>query len=261
MPLSRTVRACSTASALVFALLLVAGCGGDDSSGNHIENSLVSVVGRSGDKSVQGSGVIVDRPQSGLIVTSDHLIEGVDAIDVTFHDGTSTLGRPVARAQCHDLALISVGTRPDDVRPISFADDTTMKPGDAVTAYGYRGDEEEGAGRLVDSEGEVSAVDVRARLDRRLPEVSGLILHQAAVSPELTGGPLTNEDGDLVGVNMLVSAGGASSSSALYKAVSASYFRKALSELRLESNGTYGGWATRHRCHGVMDRLARAARG
>src|SRR6187401_1570543 len=55
-----------------------------------------------------GSGVIVSR--EGYILTNDHVVKGVTDIQVTLHDGRTTVGKIVGTDPDTDLAVVRVSS-------------------------------------------------------------------------------------------------------------------------------------------------------
>ena len=67
------------------------------------------VEGVYSDKTTQVTGVVFE-PQSGPRASPpNHAMENAPRINVQFADGTRTKARQVARAQCHDLAVLKLG--------------------------------------------------------------------------------------------------------------------------------------------------------
>jgi S1-C subfamily serine protease len=82
-----------------------------------------------------GTGVIWDA-DSGMVLTSDHLVENAGTIDVTVNGDTPVQGKLVARAQCNDVAVLTLHPKPDGLTGIGFAKSSDLEIGDEVTAVG-----------------------------------------------------------------------------------------------------------------------------
>jgi S1-C subfamily serine protease len=140
-----------------------------------------------------GTGVIVD--QGGAILTSLHVVERAETINVTFADGTTSTATITASQPENDIAVLTADELPATVVPAVLGD-----PG-AI----HIGSEAYVVGNPFGLYGSISA-GVISGLDRRL-EVSpsgrvldGLIQVDAAVNPGNSGGPLLNRDGQVVGI-------------------------------------------------------------
>ena len=141
----------------------------------------------------QGSGVIIDS--TGLIVTSNHLVEAAESIFIAFASGQVVEAAVIGRDLETDLALIKVET--DIPLPaLELAQTGSMKVGDLVLAIGNP----YGVGQTV-TLGIVSAVR------RRLAGISALqnfVQIDAAINPGNSGGALISPSGKLLGINTAV---------------------------------------------------------
>jgi len=97
------------------------------------ESTQTSNQRRSSLQTNQGSGVIIDS--TGLIVTSNHLIEKAESIFIAFASGQVVKAAVIGRDLETDLALIKVET--DIALPtLELAQTGSMKVGDLVLAIG-----------------------------------------------------------------------------------------------------------------------------
>lgn len=176
-----------------------------------IESACVFLVSLAGpDKLSTGSGFFV---APGYVATNRHVLGATPAkVLVT----SRALGRPVpgtvvavGNSKDEDFALVAVDI-PEGARvaPLRFA--SGLKKTQKVGAWGYpniigkndpaynsllTGENLSAAPELSYSEGVVSAI-----LDRS-PEI---IVHTAPISPGNSGGPLLDNNGDLVGINTMI---------------------------------------------------------
>ena len=74
-----------------------------------------------GGRHAHGTGVIYDAKR-GLVLTSNHYLEGASSIRITVNGKTAVRGRPVARAQCKDFAVVELRPRPRNLTAIRFGD-------------------------------------------------------------------------------------------------------------------------------------------
>ena len=145
-----------------------------------------------------GTGVIIDP--RGYVITNYHVVEDVDNIRVTLHDGTVTSATLVASRPRNDLALVKVNTN-QPLQTIPRGTSSDLMVGETViaigNAYGYI---------HTCTQGIISA------LHRDVPvndtqDYEDLIQISAGINPGNSGGPLLNIDGEIIGVNVAVRVG------------------------------------------------------
>jgi serine protease Do len=266
----------------VVALVAALGCGGSDSDsqtqtkasaeskegpltseeiGERVLPSTVSIVTQPPGESqapakhgahAHGSGVIWDAGRA-LVLTSDHLVENAGSIEVIVNGKTTVHARLVARAQCNDIAILALHPKPAGMTGIQVGDSTALKLGAKVTALGYLKPASAAKPSPIATSGEVSAVDVPAKLSPDLPDLPKVILHQAPLQQQMSGGPLVNDRGELVGVSTLVPG---SPPSGQFAAVSSNYLNRRISALKPGAGGLLVGWKDQHACHGKMLKIA-----
>jgi len=272
------------AQILLMAVLLAAlGCGGSDSKTTQTQSSAASKEGALTSAEIEkrvrpstvsivtqppgesrapgehgqhahGSGVIWDAHR-GLVLTSDHLVEnaGSGSIDVVVNDQTPVHARLVARAQCNDIAILELHPKPTAMTAIQVGDSSALAVGSQVTALGYLKPASAPKPKPIATIGAVSAVDVPDSLSPDLPEFPKVVLHQAPLQDQMSGGPLVNDRGQLVGVSTPVPG---APSTGQFAAVSSSYLKRRISELRPDAKGLFHGWKDQHACHGKMIKIA-----
>lgn len=149
----------------------------------------------------KGSGVIISA--DGYILTNEHVVGGRNVagrtIQVTMTDGRKFSGTVVGADHTSDVALVKV-----DGHALPAAKIGTVRglvPGQMVVAIGNPF----GLGFSV-SHGVVSALDRPVAVqDRLYPK---LIQHDALINPGNSGGALVGLDGQVLGINTLVSTEG-----------------------------------------------------
>ncbi|MCG8649991.1 MAG: trypsin-like peptidase domain-containing protein, partial [Pirellulales bacterium] len=139
-----------------------------------------------------GTGVIIDR--RGYVITNYHVVEDVDDIRVTLHNGETTSADLIASRIRSDLALIKLKTR-GDLPTIPRGTSNDLMVGETViaigNAFGYV---------HTCTQGIISA------LHRDVPvndtqDYQDLIQISAGINPGNSGGPLLHIDGEIIGVN------------------------------------------------------------
>ncbi|MBN1368827.1 MAG: trypsin-like peptidase domain-containing protein [Dehalococcoidaceae bacterium] len=156
-----------------------------------------------------GSGFIWDN--AGHIVTNNHVIDGANSINVSFHDGTITRASVIGQDPDSDLAVLETDIDMTNFPPVKLADSTQVKVGEMVIAignpYGFRS---------------TLTVGYISSLGRVLPlgeggsgpsySVPDIIQTDAAINPGNSGGVLLNDLGEVIGVtSLIVSESGSSS--------------------------------------------------
>lgn len=147
---------------------------------DRLRASTVQVHTRGG----RGSGLIAGR--DGTILTNAHVAHGSKA-RVVLADGTELDGRLSARAPEIDLAVIDV--RAPDLPAVTFRDAATLRPGDLVMA----------AGNPLDLVGAVTTGIIH-----RADPHGRRVVADVRLLPGNSGGPLSDVEGRVVGVNAMV---------------------------------------------------------
>lgn len=149
-----------------------------------------------------GSGVIVRA--DGYILTNDHVVGGADDVTVTLQDGREFKGK-VSRDHRGDLAIIKIEATGLPVAKLGDSD--KVKVGSWAIAMGspFGYDQSVTVG-VISAKGRHAAV---ADGDSGR-YYSNLIQTDASINPGNSGGPLTNIDGEVIGINTLIrsAAGG-----------------------------------------------------
>ncbi|HLJ71683.1 MAG TPA: Do family serine endopeptidase, partial [Roseiarcus sp.] len=138
-----------------------------------------------------GSGVIVDR--SGLIVTNNHVIEGMTDVKVALADHREFEAKILLRDRRSDLAVLKIKDGGDDFPVLELGDSDAIEVGDFVLAIGNPF----GVGQTV-TQGIVSAT---ARTQIGANDYGFFIQTDAAINPGNSGGALVDLDGKLIGIN------------------------------------------------------------
>ncbi|CAN7548960.1 peptidase Do [compost metagenome] len=140
-----------------------------------------------------GSGVVVT--ESGIILTSYHVVADALRVEVMFHDGHTAEASVVQAFPEKDLAVIRPSSIPDDLPPATLGSSRNLAPGTEVVAVGFPF----GIGPSV-SAGVVSGLDRRFVSPDGKRDLDKLIQFDAAANPGNSGGPLVNLDGEVIGI-------------------------------------------------------------
>jgi S1-C subfamily serine protease len=162
----------------------------------------VSSTGFRGTGTGSGSGFVIR--EDGLIVTSAHVVDGASSVTVIFNDETEAIATVVASDGEHDVALLDV-----DETGLATLDlaDGLPEIGSAVISMGTALGEYPSTANV----GVVSGLDREITASTGTPfdieTLTGVIQTDAALNSGMSGGPLLDDAGDVVGVNTAVAEG------------------------------------------------------
>lgn len=150
----------------------------------------------------EGSGFIYDH--EGHIVTNNHVVEGIEEVQVTFFDEATFPATIVGVDALSDLAVLLVECPADRLRTLPLGDSDAVRVGQQVVAignpFGLAGSMSAGivsaVGRFLPASTEQTGATAYA--------VPGVIQTDAAINPGNSGGPLLNLAGQVVGVNTAI---------------------------------------------------------
>lgn len=135
-----------------------------------------------------GSGCIIDK--NGIILTSSHVIDRSNNIEVTVANGEKydALILDKVEGLSKDLALIKISPK-HPLKTVKLGDSSNIKVGQKVLAignpFGFQG---------TLTQGIVSRIDYR----------KNKIQTDAAINPGSSGGPLVNTTGEVIGINQAI---------------------------------------------------------
>jgi putative serine protease PepD len=153
----------------------------------------------------EGTGIVLN--DKGLILTNDHVIKGATnlTVDASGSSHKTTSAKIVGVEANQDLALIEVDPSGLGLIPLALASSSSLKVGDTVYAIGTPYGLEE-----TFTKGIVSALD-REIAAPDGAKITGSIQTDAALNPGNSGGPLLDEQGEVVGVNSQIASDAARS--------------------------------------------------
>ena len=166
---------------------------------------LVNTVTPTGEGA--GTGVVLSA--DGLVLTNYHVVEDSSTVKVTVATTGDTYdAEVVGHDQTADVALLQL----DGAEDLATAklDDDGISPDDAVTAVGNA----EGQGFLSAVTGTIVAEDQSITAGEghgpfgSAEDLTGLIETDAAVVPGYSGGPLLDDENEVVGINTAASSNG-----------------------------------------------------
>jgi putative serine protease PepD len=152
----------------------------------------------------EGTGIVLN--EKGLILTNDHVVRGARSItiDASGASNTTRSATLVGEEANKDLALIRVDPSGLGLKALTLAGSSSVRVGDTVYAIGtpYGLEETFTKGIVSALSREISAPDGA--------KITGAIQTDAALNPGNSGGPLLNEEGEVVGVNSQIASDTAS---------------------------------------------------
>ena len=156
---------------------------GDEQQRDHKQRSL-------------GSGFLITK--DGYIVTNNHVVEDADKIKVKLKNGNEFDAEIEGRDPKTDLALIKIKSK-DPFPHLKFGDSEALQVGQWVVAIGSPfGLEQTVTAGIVSAKGRVIGSG----------PYDDFIQTDASINPGNSGGPLINMDGEVVGINTAIVAGG-----------------------------------------------------
>lgn len=158
--------------------------------GISVDTITTNYFGQTVKGAAAGSGFVVS--EDGYIVTNYHVVEGANAITVTFVDGESYPATVVGGDKQNDIAVIKINAK--GLTPAILGDSSQMNVGETVLTIGNP------LGELTFSlsDGVVSAVDRSIAMSdgsRR-----NMIQTNCTINSGNSGGPLFNLYGEVIGI-------------------------------------------------------------
>lgn len=152
-----------------------------------------------------GSGFIVSA--DGLIVTNKHVVSdtGAKYKIVTFDDKTYDAVK-VYRDPVNDLAIIKINA--SGLKPVRLGDSSKIKVGQMAIAIGTALGEFRNTVTVGVISGVGRGITAGSPFEGYVERLDNVIQTDAAINPGNSGGPLLASSGEVVGVNVAVSAEG-----------------------------------------------------
>ncbi len=151
-----------------------------------------------------GSGFVIDK--TGHIVTNYHVIEGADAIEVSFSNQDTLTATIVGSDPSTDIAVLRVQSSSRGLAPLAFGNSDTVRVGDPVVAIGNPF-----GLRRTATAGIVSAVQERTITAPNGYPIDHVIQTDAQINSGNSGGPLLSARGEVIGVNSQIARADGSS--------------------------------------------------
>jgi serine protease Do len=144
-----------------------------------------------------GSGFIINK--DGFIITNNHVVEGAEEIKVKMSDGREFTAKVVGRDPKTDLALIKISSPFKSLPTLPLGDSDSIRVGDWVIAVGNPfGLEHTVTQGIISASGRVIGSG----------PYDNFLQTDAPINPGNSGGPLVNLEGEVIGINSSIIAGG-----------------------------------------------------
>ena len=152
-----------------------------------VNPSIVAIDADLIDGVSSGTGCIIN--ESGLIITSSHVIDDSKQIDITLSNGKEYKAKLVGvMGEKNDLALLKI-TPNEKLKAVKLGDSTKIKVGQKVLAignpFGFNG---------------TLTTGIVSRIDYKRNKIQT----DAAINPGSSGGPLLNSSGEVIGINQSI---------------------------------------------------------
>jgi serine protease Do len=172
-----------------------------------------------------GSGVIIDP--SGIALTNSHVVEKATEIEVITLDGSKHKAKVIGSDKKTDLAVLKLDDGKGKFAFARLGDSDKMQVGDWVIAVGSP----------FGLQATVTAgiISAKARQIGQGP-FDDFLQTDAAINPGNSGGPLVNMQGEVIGINTAIVAGG----SGIGFAIPSNMARKISTELASRGRVTRG---------------------
>lgn len=150
----------------------------------------------------QGSGFVIDT--DGHILTNQHVVDGVDSIEVTLSDGRRLPARVFQKDLLTDIAILKIDA--DGLMPVTWGDSDSVDVGTPVWAVGSPfGLEQSVTFGILSGKHRLDLKGIQHAMSENVsPAYGDLMQSDVAVNPGNSGGPLVNAAGEIVGVNTAI---------------------------------------------------------
>lgn len=144
----------------------------------------------------QASGFIVTA--DGYVLTNSHVVKDASEITVILNDGREFAGKLVGQDSSTDIAVVKIDA--DRLPTLTLGNSDLLEPGQWVVAIG--------SPMELKATLTVGVISATGRNDLSIARVEDFIQTDASINRGNSGGPLLNLDGEVIGINTAIAAGG-----------------------------------------------------
>ena len=146
-----------------------------------------------------GSGFLIDT--DGHILTNNHVVQGVQTIEVAFQDHVTYKARFIGADPLNDIALLQIDLKGHKLTPLPLGDSRNLLVGQRVLAIGNPF----GVFQSTLTTGVVSSLGRTVQTSEN-SFIDEAIQTDAAINKGNSGGPLLNSHGQVIGINTAIYA-------------------------------------------------------
>ena len=194
------------AAAVVMVAGLVLPLGASASRASNTVPGIVDIVTSLGLQGEAAAGTGIVLTSSGEILTNNHVIRGETKIHVTVLDsGKTYTGTVVGYSLANDIAVVQLQNA-SNLQTAALGSSSSVKTGDPVTGLGNAGGR---GGAPSVATGKVLSLGQSLRVSDDQggsEQLHGLIETNAPLQPGDSGGPLTDANGNVIGVDTAASS-------------------------------------------------------
>lgn len=176
-------------------------------------------------QSALGSGFLISS--DGYIVTNNHVVETAQKVEVTLFNGRKFKAKVVGKDKQTDLALIKINSK--NLPYTKFGNSEKIRIGDWVVALGNP--------LGLDHSLTSGIISAKGRDIFGGTAYGKFLQTDAAINPGNSGGPLFNMEGEVIGINTAIVAGG----QGLGFAIPSNLAQKVIAQLR-DNGKVVRGW-------------------
>jgi S1-C subfamily serine protease len=144
----------------------------------------------------QGSGIVINA--RGYILTNYHVVAGSQQLQVRLHDGRQLTGKLIGSNAKFDLALVQV--RSGGLKPAVLGDSSKIRVGQWAIAIG--------SPFGLEKTMTVGIVSATGRSGLGQGTYGDFIQTDASINPGNSGGPLLDINGQVIGINSMITSRG-----------------------------------------------------
>jgi S1-C subfamily serine protease len=243
--------------ALMIAVLGVAACGGTTFHTARIPtltstqifdragDGTVQILGKEGSNTVAGTGFVIDD-KNKFIITNAHVVAAATSLYARTAHGERFPVRVYAENLCEDVAVLqAVGAVPARLKALPLGSSSDLRPGQPTTILGFAGTLQHIAHTSLSTvTGSIGNPNVtHGTIIKSLPTYSQLLEVDAAVNPGNSGGPVLDQQGEVIGMATLHNIGfGGDAVSNQGFAIPSDRIRRLLAQLRAGHSSAAIGW-------------------
>ena len=160
----------------------------------------------------EGTGIIITS--SGYVITNRHVIPaGTTSVSITLADGTTInnvqmVGTTAANDSL-DIGFLKINNAPEPLQPAILGDSSKVQVGDEVVAIGNALGQFQNTVTSGIISGRGRTIQAGDSTGTESEDLQDLFQTDAAINEGNSGGPLINENGEVIGINTALASNGA----------------------------------------------------